>query len=78
MWTRRSHIPDSLTEADIKPKGRKILCNETLEDYFKELNIMVSAENLCIYSDWKITFTVHTNASDKHLGAVTSHKNKPI
>ena len=39
---------------------------------------MVYAANLlnCIY--WTITFNVHTDASDKQLGVVISHKNKPI
>ena len=39
---------------------------------------MVSAETLLIYPDWIIPFTVHTDASDKQLGAIISHINKPI
>ena len=39
---------------------------------------MVAAENLLKYPDWTIDFTVHTDASDKHLGAVISPNNKPI
>ena len=30
------------------------------------------------YTDWKILFTVNTDASDKQLGAVISHNNKEI
>ena len=30
------------------------------------------------YPDWKLTFTVQTDAYDKQLGAVISHNNKPI
>ena len=33
---------------------------------------MVSADMLLSYPDWKIPFTVHTNASDKQVGAVIS------
>ena len=39
---------------------------------------MVSDDNILIYPDLKITFTVYTDDSDKHLGAVISHNNKPI
>ena len=37
---------------------------------------MVSAETLLSYPDWKITFTVHTAASYKQLGAVSSQSKK--
>ena len=39
---------------------------------------MVSAETLLSYRDWIIPFTVQTDASDKQLGAVIIHNNKPI
>ena len=32
----------------------------------------------CILKDYKISFKVHTDASDKKLGAVISKSNKPI
>ena len=59
-----------LTEAARGPKGRKISWNDALEDSFKEIKRMVSTETLLNYTDWKITFTLHTYASYKHLGAV--------
>ena len=37
---------------------------------------MVSADNYLTYPDYKITFTVHTNAYDKQLIAVISNDNK--
>ena len=39
---------------------------------------MVFVETLLSYSYWTIPFTVHTDASDKHLGAVIIHNNKHI
>ena len=39
---------------------------------------MVSAENLLSYPYWTITFTIHTNASNKHLGVVINKNNKTI
>ena len=39
---------------------------------------MVSAEKLISYLDWKLPFTVHTDASDKQLICVISQNNKPI
>ena len=39
---------------------------------------MVSAETLLSYPGWTMTSTVHTDASDKQLGAVISKNNKPI
>ena len=59
-------------------KGISILWNEDLEVSLREIKRMVSAENLLSYYHWKILFTVHTDASDKHLGAVISQKHKPI
>ena len=68
MWPRWSHVLVSFTEAK----------NDALESSFKEIKSMVSAETLRSYPDWKLPFTVHTDASDKQLGAVISHNYKQI
>ena len=78
MCSRWSHILSPLTEAYSGPKGRKILWNDALESSFKVLKRMVSAETMISDPDWKLPFTVHSNASDKKLGAAISQNNKPI
>ena len=65
MWPRRYHILASLTEAYTRPKRIKILWNNALEDYFKELNRMVADENLLIYIYCTIPSMLYTGASDK-------------
>ena len=39
---------------------------------------MVSSKTMLNYSDWKIPFTVHSNASDKTFGSDISQNNKTI
>ena len=39
---------------------------------------MISAVTLLSYPDWKIPFTVHTNAYNKQLGYFISKNNKNI
>ena len=65
MRPRRYHILSPLAEVGSGPKGRTILWNDALENSFKEIKCMVSAETLFSYPDWKIPFTLHTDASDK-------------
>ena len=78
MWTIKSNVLSPLTEAASRPRGGKILWNDALYRYFTELERMVSTETLLSYPYWKLPFAVHTDASDKHLGAVISQNNKPI
>ena len=78
MWPRWSHLLSTLIEAARGPQGRTIFWNDALESSFKELNCMISDDTLLSYPDWTIPFTVHTDDSDKQLGAVISHNNKPI
>ena len=78
MYTRQSHVLDPLTEAASEIKGRKILWNDALEISFKEPKRVLSDDKLLTYPDWKIPFIVHTDASDKQVSDMISHKNKPI
>ena len=78
MWPRRSHVLAPLTEAASGTKVRKILCNDALESYLKELKRMLSDETLFRHLYWKLPFTVHNDAYDKQLGAVINQNNKPV
>ena len=78
MWPRQSHILAPLAEVSSGPKGRKILWNDALESYFKELKRVVSYETLMIYPDWKLPFRAHADSSDKQVGAVISQNKKHI
>ena len=59
-------------------KDGKIIWNDKLEVVFKELEWMVSDKTLLNYRYLTIQFTVHTDVSDKQLGAVISDNNKHI
>ena len=78
MCPRQYHVLAPLKEADSGTKGRKILWNDALKFYFKELKCVISVEKLPSYPDWKIPFIVHTDASDKKLGAFILQNKKPI
>jgi hypothetical protein len=60
------------------PKNKKLVWNDKLESAFLELKQMVSRETLLNYPDWSKPFDIHTDASDKQLGAVISQDGKPI
>ena len=78
MWQRRSHILTPLTEISRGKKRQKITWTDELEKAFIELKRMVAQETLLHYPDWTIPFDIHTDASDKQLGAVISQKGNPI
>ena len=78
MWHIQYHVLDPLTEAYRGPKGTEILWTNELEVAFLDLKQMDSTGTPLNDTDWRITLTVHTYASDRQLGAVTSQNNTPI
>ena len=78
MCPSQSHVLYPLVEAAVGPKDRAIIWNENLEVAFHDLKRMVSTETLLNDPDCKTTFTVHTYAYYKQLGAIISLNNKPI
>ena len=79
MWKRRSHILSPLIDAAAGKKGRTtITWNEEMNEAFIQLKQMVTEKVFLTYPDWTKPFDVHTDASDKQLGAVISQENRPI
>ena len=68
IWPIKSHMLAPLTEVDSGPKSGKYSWNDAFEESLKQLNHMLSAENLLNYIDWTINSTVHTDAFDKMFG----------
>ena len=67
-----------LMESVSGPKRKTTIWNDYLEVNFREIKQMVSDETLLNHTDWKIIFTVHTDASDRLLGSVISNKINPF
>ena len=67
-----------LTDDDRRPKGIRILWYNELGVPFYNINIMTSKNNIQNNPYWIIPFAVHTDASDKHQGAVISKKIKQL
>ena len=49
-----------------------------MDEAFTQAKNMIAQEVFLTYPDWTLPFCVHTDASDKQLGAVISQNNKPI
>ena len=58
------------------PIDRKIVWNNALESFFKEVNRVVSSQTMLSYPYWTIPLTVNTDESDTKLGAVIIQNNK--
>ena len=79
MWKQRSHILSLLIDASAGKKGKtKIHWTSEMDEAFTQAKNMVAQEVFLTYPDWNLPFCVHTDASDKQLGAVISQKDKPI
>ena len=79
MWQRRSQILSSLIDAEAGKKGNmKITWTPEMDEAFIKVKQMISEEVFLTYPDWSKPFTVHTDASDKQLGAVIIQVKKTI
>ena len=79
MWKCCSHILSPLIDASSGKQGKtKIQWTPAMDEAFTQAKNMVAQEVFLTYPDWNLPFCVHTDASDKQLGAVISQKEKPI
>lgn len=78
MYKRRSHILAPLTEKCQGKKRQPIVWTEEMNIAFVDTKKMIATETLLTYPDWTKPFDIHTDASDKQLGAVISQEGKPL
>ena len=82
LWPRRSHILApiaDLTKGYKKGgKNKKIQWTEDCEKAFKEIKHVIAKDTLLAFPDFTKPFIIHTDASDRQLGAVITQDNKPL
>ena len=78
MWKSRSHILEPLTELSKGKKGKPIKWLPEHEQAFQAVKKLISQDTMLSYPDWTRPFIIHTDASDKQIGAVISQNDKPI
>ena len=77
MWKRRSHILAPLT--DLVGKGKKkIKWNLEHQKAFEDMKRVMAKETILNYPKFDQCFDIHTDASDRQLGAVISQDGKPL
>ena len=77
MWQRRSHILAPLT--DLVGKGKKKLAwTDIHQKAFDEMKSVMAQETILNYPDFSKVFEIHTDASDRQLGAVIAQEGKPL
>ena len=76
MWKGRASLLAPLTAlTSVKSKWK---WTEVEQKAFEEIKKVIAKETLLIYPNFNKRFDVHTDASDKQLGAVISQKGLPI
>ena len=76
MWIRRSELMTPLTR--LTSKIATWNWTEVEQKAFNDIKTVISQETLLTYPDFDNIFDVHTDASEKQLGAVLSQNGKPI
>ena len=77
MWQRRSHILAPLT--DLVGEGKKKLAwTDSHQKAFNEIKAVMAKETILNYPDFNKVFEIHTDASDRQLGAVIAQEGRPL
>ena len=77
MWKQRSHILAPLT--DLVGLGKKKIKWESKhQDSFDRIKKVLAKETILNYPKFDRPFDIHTDASDRQLGAVISQDGKPL
>lgn len=76
MWQKRSHILDPLTE--LTSKKKRFVWEKVHQEAFDKIKSIISKETMLNYPDFNLPFEIHTDASDRQLGAVIMQNGKPI
>ena len=77
LWKGRSHILAPLTDLVGKSK-KKLKWTDEHQQAFNNMKKTIARETILAYPDFSKPFDVHTDASDRQLGAVISQGGKPL
>ena len=78
LWQHRSHILAPLTELTGKKKNEKFNWTKECQEAFEQTKSLLMRDVMLAYPNFSKKFVIHTDASDRQLGAVISQDNKPI
>ena len=77
LWRGRSHILAPLTDLVGKSK-KKLKWTDEHQQAFEGMKRVIAKETILAYPDFNLPFDVHTDASDRQLGAVISQNGKAL
>ena len=77
LWRGRSHILAPLTDLVGKSK-KKLKWTDEHQQAFEGMKKVIAKETILAYPDFNLPFDVHTDASDRQLGAVISQNGKTL
>ena len=77
MWRRRSHILAPLTDL-VGVVKKKLKWTEVHQKAFKDVKKVMAKETILNYPNFNEVFEIHTDTSDRQLGAVIFQNGYPL